>query len=208
MIGEKSRIALAYLPKTWYNRENDRKREVYGLKLTGKRMALSGAGRIAAVIGITLAVLGLVALTVALLQNIGPDRAMSPEEAVESPDPDLQPYPGVGGEGTAPSDAEGGASFVCESQLTADRKSGRVGLMFANPAHSGQNAVIILRVQGQILAQSRRIDAGYRITSLPLLNPKSLEVGLYQGEVSVYFFDTVTGERLVDMSCPITLTVK
>ena len=91
-------------------------------------------GRVAAAVGITLAVLGLVALAVTLIQTGRPDKILSPEEAVGAPDPDLQPYPGVGGEGTAPSDAESGASFVCESQLTVDKKSGRVGLMFANPA--------------------------------------------------------------------------
>ena len=150
----------------------------------------------------------LTTLTVFLVKELR-WQPLTPDQAYEELDPDMQPYPETGDVAPMERPAGGGAaSFVCEAQVTVVLDEKRVSLMFANPGRSLQNAVIELVVQDTVVAQSGRIDAGYRVTSLPLMSRAISERGIYQGEIRMYFFDTASGAQVVNTACPVTVTVK
>ena len=151
----------------------------------------------------------LVGLAIALgvLLSDGDDEILDPDQAYEQLDPDMEPYPDPSGT----EDEQDGvtkASFTCEAQMTVNLRAERVDLMFANPSRSNQNMVIELLIQGEVIAQSGRIEPGYRITSLPLSRADQLTQGIYNGTLKIYFFDPQTGAQVVDSNFPVVLTVK
>lgn len=136
---------------------------------------------------------------------------LTPDEAYWEREPNAQLYPDSGQNGNTLQYPEGGSAvgIICEKQITINTNQKRVSLMFANPAQSMQDMVVEITIQDTIIAQSGRLEPGYHITSLDLLNSAVLTQGIYEGEVCIYFFDCETGERAkVTTSLPITITVR
>ena len=155
----------------------------------------------------------LLALAVALgVLFFGEDDApvvLPPDVAYQEKDPNIEPYPDSTGDPVQNVPEGGGmASFTCEAQLTVRLSEARVDLMFANPTRSQQNMVIEVLVDDQVIAQSGRIEPGYRVTSLPLIAKEQLTQGIYQATVRIYFYHPQTGEQKVDTSVPVSVTVK
>jgi len=161
-----------------------------------------------AALGASLVALG-ITLGVLLFGEDERPVVLPPDQAYEEKDPQIEPYPDQPGtlDPIAPEDG-GMASFTCEAQLTVQLSAERVDLMFANPSRSQQNMVIEVCVDEQVIAQSGRIEPGYRVTSLPLLAREQLTVGIYQATVRIYFYQPQTGAQMVDTSVPVMLTVK
>lgn len=153
-------------------------------------------------------VIGAVVLFVMLFDASGNDEILPPDEAYQKVDPGIEPYPGTTDPPALQYPADGGgASFICEAQMQIDLARERVNLMFANPANSPQNVLIELSIQGVVVAQSGRIESGYRITEMPLKRPDVLTQGIYHGELLIYFYAPDTGVQTVSSSFPISVTV-
>ncbi len=152
---------------------------------------------------------GLALLLWMLLDGLDDGKILLPDDAYQTVDPNVQPYPGGKDDPALQYPAGGGAaSFICEAQLQIDLGQARVGLMFANPANSPQNMLIELRIQDVTVAQSGRIEPGYRITEMTLQRGDVLTQGIYRGELLIYFYAPDTGVQTVQTSFPVSVTVK
>jgi hypothetical protein len=190
----------------WYNAVSERA-EVHMKLQTSKPSSKAVIIILCVLLGAALAALG-ITLGVLLFGEDAPT-VLHPDRAYEEKDPQIEPYPDQPGtlDPIAPEDG-GMASFTCEAQLTVHLSAERVDLMFANPSRSQQNMVIEVCAGEQVIAQSGRIEPGYRVTSLPLLARERLTAGIYEASVRIYFYQPQTGVQMVDTSVPVMLTVK
>ena len=175
----------------------------HSLQISRRMLAILLAALIVAV------AFGMAMLIWLLLDGSDDGEILLPDDAYQDPDINMEPYPGDPNAPSLQPPADGGAaSFICEAEMQIDLAQERVGLMFANPAASLRNAVIELHIQGVTVAQSGRIDPGYRITEMMLRRGEMLTQGIYHGELLIYFYDPATGAQVVRTSFPVNVTVK
>ena len=95
--------------------------------------------------------------------------------------------------------------------MTIDLSEKKAALQFANPSKSTQDMVLQIVIQDVIIAQSGRLEPGYRLKELSLWDgaEKMLAEGGYDGKFVILSYDPVSGEKaMVNTEAAITVTVK
>lgn len=102
----------------------------------------------------------------------------------------------------------GAVSIAYSVDVGIDLSEKTVSLIFENPSKSTQDMVVQLVIQDIVIAQSGRIEAGYGVTTLELLDTAMLTEGIYEGEMMALYYDPITGEKaMINTEIPVTITV-
>ena len=141
-----------------------------------------------------------------------PAKVISPDYAPGKLEPNAER---ITGEDTGKLDVPtgGGAlSIQYVDRVTVSLTDKKAYLNYSNPSKSTQNIVLQIVIQDQIIVQSERIEPGYRVTELPLLDgaEKILAEGVYtQAIFKILSYDPKTGEKsMIDTNAEITVTVQ
>ncbi len=102
----------------------------------------------------------------------------------------------------------GAVSIVYTTSVGVDLSQGIVSLFYENPSKSTQDAVVQIVIQDVIIAESGRLEAGYGIKELSLLDSAILSQGIYEGEMVVMYYNPETGEKaMVNTEIPVEIEV-
>lgn len=166
---------------------------------------------------ILIIILGLVTLIAigvmlwALLKK-EPDIVLTPDYAPEDEETNRVP---IGGDDTSKLDKpEGGGSvgiIYTKDGIVIDLSDEKIKMMFGNPSRSNEDMVVQVVIKDQIIVQSGRLEPGYKVTELDLLDGAAdmLEPGGYEGKYVVLYYDPDSGEKaILSTEIPITITVK
>lgn len=96
-------------------------------------------------------------------------------------------------------------------EVTIDLRKETASLYFGNPARSNQNMILQIVIQGEAIAQSGLIPAGYQVKTIDLLTDVTsiLQSGSYHGKFMIYYYDQETDElATINTEIPIIVTVK
>ena len=141
-----------------------------------------------------------------------PKKIPSPDYAPGRLDPNAEKIEGDS-TGKLETPAGGGAiSLQYEDQVTIHLSEKKAYLNYSNPSRSTQNIVLQIVIGGQVIVQSERIEPGYRVRELPLLDgaEKLLSEGIYTDAVfKILSYNPETGEKaMIDTKAEITVTVQ
>ena len=108
----------------------------------------------------------------------------------------------------------GAVSLTYSTAVTISMKDRTAQILFENPSKSTKDTVLQLTVKGQkegqesVIAQSKLIPAGYKLSQMELDDDVELKVGKYEGNLNVLYYDGESGKKeVVDTKIPVTLTV-
>lgn len=102
----------------------------------------------------------------------------------------------------------GAVSVVYMTSVSVDLNQGTVSLFYENPSKSTQDAVVQVVIQDVVIAESGRLEAGYGIKELSLLDSVTLSQGIYEGTMVLMYYDPETGEKaMVNTEIPVEIEV-
>lgn len=141
-----------------------------------------------------------------------PDKVIPPDYAPGKLEPNAEK---VTGDDTGKLDAPvgGGAiSMQYADKVTVDLSDKKAYLSYTNPSKSTQDIVLQIVIKGQVIVQSERIEPGYQVKELPLIDGADglLSEGVYTEAVfKILSYDPKTGEKsMIDTQAEITVTVR
>ena len=162
------------------------------------------------VITVLLAIVLVIAICVTVWAIFFRKDVLPPDYPPQNTDQNQQPLPDDPG-GQIQTPAGGGAVNITYSEkVTIDLSDKQASLYYANPSRSTQNGAIAIVIGDEVILRSELITPGNMVTTLPLASgaDKKLAVGVYDAELVVYCYDTVTGEKaMVDTRGAVELTV-
>lgn len=122
--------------------------------------------------------------------------AIAPDYAPEQSDPNAIPEKDPNADKLQ---SEGGGSGSIAVEYTGgaivDLSDGVAYISYKNPSESNQAVIVQLRVKGVTIAQSGRLDPGYRLKKINLLGNAELSVGTYDAFYHILAYDETTGEK-------------
>ena len=138
--------------------------------------------------------------------------AITPDYAPGKLDPNAEKITGDD-TGKLETPSGGGAiSLQYVDKVTINLSDKKAYLSYSNPSKSTQNIVLQIVIKDQVVVQSERIEPGYRVKELPLL--EGAEELLSEGTYTDAFFKILsynpeTGEKaMIDTKAEITVTVQ
>ncbi len=121
----------------------------------------------------------------------------------------------VGGDGEKLESSAGGGSVVIlfSDGVTVDLSDRKATFSYTNPGESNQNVLVQVVVQDTVIAQSGVVEPGHKLTVLDLLEEVQqsimLSPGVYEGKLSLHFYNPETGEKAVlNSDLPMKITVQ
>lgn len=141
-----------------------------------------------------------------------PDKVITPDYAPGKLEPNAEKVTGDDtGKLEVPSGG-GAVSMQFADRVTVDLSDKKAYLSYTNPSKSPRNIVLQIVVKGEVIVQSERIEPGYQVKELPLLDgaDRLLSEGVYTEAVfKVLSYDPKTGEKsMIDTQAEITVTVR
>ena len=153
-----------------------------------------------------------IAITVWAVFFREPAKVITPDYAPGKLDPNAEKMTeSETGKLEAPSGG-GAISLQYVDKVTIDLSEKKAYLNYANPSKSTQNIVLQIVIKDQVVVQSERIEPGYQVKELPLLDgaDKMLSKGIYTEAVfKILSYNPETGEKaMIDTQAEITVTVQ
>lgn len=103
----------------------------------------------------------------------------------------------------------GAVSLTYSNQVTLSLSKKTVSLMFQNPTRSNQDMKVEIVIDGKTIAESGRLEPGFKVDTLSEVDTDKLSAGTYEGKFVVSFYDAESGEKaVVNTEIPITITVE
>ncbi len=167
--------------------------------------------KILVAIAAALLVVLIVLVLLLLLRSCDEPEPILPDYAPQETEKEQESIPGDTDEKLDAPEGGGAVNITFTTKLDVDLSDGRVYFTYANPNRSTQDVMVAVVIGDLKIAESALINPGNQITSLPL-DPdaaKRLQVGGYDAELIVYFYDTETGEKaMVDAKPLVTINVR
>ena len=109
-------------------------------------------------------------------------------------------------------DAPGGGgavSLTYAKEVTLNLNTKEAAILFQNPSKSNQDMAIQLVIDGKVIAQSKKLTAGYKLNKLTEVDTDKLTAGVYEGKFIVLYYNTDTGEKaIINTEIPLRITVE
>lgn len=140
------------------------------------------------------------------------DRApvLAPDYAPQQIEENAEPIGDDGDEKLSQPEGGGAVGLTYSKKVSISLSDKRAALFFANPTKSNQDMVLQLEIDDVIILQSGKLEPGYRISGLSLLDgaEKRLAIGGYDGYFTVLYYDRTSGEKaMIDTKIPVTVSV-
>ncbi|MFI3141171.1 MAG: hypothetical protein R3Y27_02555 [Clostridia bacterium] len=136
------------------------------------------------------------------------DVEISPDYAPVELEPNAEILEDSGEDKLESPDGGGAVSISYSLDVSIDLSTDEVSLFFQNPSESNQDIVLQIVIQDVVVAQSGRLEAGYGVTTLDLLDSAVLSAGIYDGDIVALYYDTETGEKaMVNTEIPVEIVV-
>ena len=141
------------------------------------------------------------------------DEVLTPDYAPEQLEQNAEKIEGESGEKLDVAEGGGAVALNYTTDVTIDLSDKSAAITFANPGKSHNNIVLRLVVQGTVVAQSGRIEPGYRVSKLDLLEgaAEKLAPGAYETDTrfEVLFYDPESDERaFTSVDIPLVVIVQ
>ena len=137
---------------------------------------------------------------------------ITPDYAPGKLDPNAEKITGDDTEKLETPSGGGAISLQYVDKVTIDLSDKKAYLNYSNPSKSTQNIVLQIVIKDQVIVQSDRIEPGYQVKELPLLDGADtlLSEGIYTEAVfKILSYNPETGEKsMIDTKAEITVTVQ
>lgn len=102
----------------------------------------------------------------------------------------------------------GAVSLTYSKEVTLTLSAKEAALMFQNPSKSNQDMKLKIVIDDKTIAESGRLEPGYKVEKLSNVDTQKLSAGTYNGKFVVSYYDAESGEKaIVNTEIPITITV-
>lgn len=93
----------------------------------------------------------------------------------------------------------GAVGLTYMTDVTIHLSDGTASILFQNPGRSNSDMVLQIAIEGQIIAQSGKLEPGMELTKMELLRgvAETLSPGSYDGQFIVLFYDPVTAAKSI-----------
>lgn len=135
---------------------------------------------------------------------------LAPDYAPRQIEENAEPIGDDGDEKLSQPEGGGAVGLTYAKEVGIRLSDGSATLLFANPTKSNQDMVLQLEIDDVIILQSGKLEPGYRISGLSLLDgaEKRLAIGGYDGYFTVLYYDRTSGEKaMIDTKIPVTVSV-
>lgn len=102
----------------------------------------------------------------------------------------------------------GAVSLTYSKEVSLTLSNKQMDLMFQNPSKSNQDMKLEIVIDEKVIAESGRLEPGFKIDKLSDVNVEKLSAGKYNAKFVVTFYDAVSHEKaIVNTQIPIIITV-
>jgi len=103
----------------------------------------------------------------------------------------------------------GAVSLIYSKAVTLNLDTKEAAILFQNPSKSNQDMAIQLVIDEKVIAQSKKLTAGYKLNKLTEVDTDKLTAGIYEGKFIVLYYNADTGEKaVINTEIPVKITVK
>ena len=132
--------------------------------------------------------------------DYAPRQADQNAEPIESEEP---------GEQVGTTGGGGAVSLIYAKEVTLNLDTKTASILFQNPSKSNQDMSLQIVIDKKVIAQSKKLTAGYKLNKLTEVDTDKLTAGKYDGRFVVLYYNTDTGEKaVINTEIPVKITVE